>query len=188
MGKIRLEDLEGEFPDPDSYRVIIEQRGIAIEGNTVVVWNEIANRTGFIGGNMDWDVNFGLFASGDETYRLRPTSYDNGELICPPQIYQPDSTCAISFDVSIDILDPKLVDSQLYTRKYGTGDPLLDSNWRTVMMIRGLIQPSNNHLGLLLVISLILLKMQHYMYGLNMTMTITRMVYPSQRIPANRGN
>ena len=121
MGKIRLEDLE-EFPDPDSYRVIIEQRGIAIEGeNTVVVWNEIANRTGFIGGNMDWDVNFGLFASGDETYRLRLTSYDNGELICPPQIYQPDSTCAISFDVSIDILDPKLVHLQLYTRKYGLG-------------------------------------------------------------------
>ncbi|MEC7178938.1 MAG: hypothetical protein VXW28_06560, partial [Candidatus Thermoplasmatota archaeon] len=133
MGKIRLEDLAGEYPDPDSYRVIIEQRGIAIEGeNTVVVWNEIANRSGFIGGNMDWDVNFGLFASGDETYRLRLASYDNGELICPPQIYQPDSTCAISFDVSIDILDPKLINLQLYTRKYGTGDPLLDSNWRTV--------------------------------------------------------
>ncbi|MEC7178786.1 MAG: hypothetical protein VXW28_05795, partial [Candidatus Thermoplasmatota archaeon] len=133
IGKIRLEDLDGEFPDPNSYRVIIEQRGIAIEGeNTVVVWTEIANRSGFIGGNMDWNVNFGLFASGDETYRLRLVSYENGEIICPPDTYQPDSTCAISFDVSIDILDPKLVALQLYNRQYGTGDPNLDSNWRTI--------------------------------------------------------
>ena len=133
IGKIRLEDLEGEFPDPNSYRVIIEQRGIAIEGeDTVVVWNEIANRSGFIGGNMDWNVNFGLFASGEETYRLRLVSYDNGEIICPPLIYEPDSTCAISFDVSIDILDPKLVALQLYNREFGTGNPLLDSNWRNV--------------------------------------------------------
>ena len=133
IGKIRLEDLESEFPDPNSYRVIIEQRGIAIEGeNTVVVWNEIANRSGFIGGNMNWNVNFGLFASGEETYRLRLVSYENGELICPPDIYQPDSTCAISFDVSIDILDPKLVALQLYKRAYGTGDSQLDSNWRNL--------------------------------------------------------
>ena len=133
VGKIRLEELDVEFPDPNSYRVIIEQRGIAIEGeNTVVVWNEIANRSGFIGGNMDWNVNFGLFASGEETYRLRLVSYENGEIICPPQIYQPDSTCAIQFDVSIDILNPKLLGLQLYKRQFGTGDPSLDSNWRTV--------------------------------------------------------
>ena len=78
--------------------------------------------------------------------------------MCPPQIYQPDSTVLFSFDVSIDILDPKLVIYNYTTRKYGTGDPNLDSNWRTIYDDSWADSKESNHLGLLLVISLILQK------------------------------
>ncbi|MEC7255168.1 MAG: hypothetical protein VXV76_01005 [Candidatus Thermoplasmatota archaeon] len=120
-------------PDPASYFLVVEERGIEIDGEfTNVTWTEIANRSGTIGGYFDWNVNLGLFASGLETYRFRATGYDGGDTLCPPVEYNPDSDCAIQFNMSIDILDPNLISFELYKRNSGEGDINSDDNWRSV--------------------------------------------------------
>ena len=120
-------------PDPASYFLVVEERGIEIDGEfTNITWTEIANRIGTIGGYFDWNVNLGLFASGLETYRFRATGYDGGDTLCPPVEYNPDSDCGIQFNMSIDILDPNLISFELYKRNSGEGDINSDDNWRSV--------------------------------------------------------
>ena len=79
--------------------MVVEVKGIEIDGEfTNITWTEIANTSGFIGGSIDWNVDLGLFASGSDTYRFRITNYDDGEVLCPPVEYGPDSDCGIQFN------------------------------------------------------------------------------------------
>ena len=74
MGNVSFEDLEIS-PNPSSYNLVVEERGIEIDGEfTNITWTEIANTSGFIDGDIDWIVDLGMFASGSETYRFRMTN------------------------------------------------------------------------------------------------------------------
>ena len=58
-GNISFEDLS-VAPNPSSYNIVVEERGVEIDGEfTNITWTEIANRTGFIGGTIDWNINSG---------------------------------------------------------------------------------------------------------------------------------
>ena len=110
-----------------SYNIVVEERGVEIDGEfTNITWTEMFNRTGFIGGAIDWNINLGLFASGSETYRFKITNFDGGDVLCPPAEYNPDLDCAIQFDLSVDILDPNLISFEL--RK----EENINSDWRYV--------------------------------------------------------
>ena len=131
-GNLTFESVQAS-PDPASYFLVVEERGIEIDGEfTNITWTEIANRSGAIYGYFDWNVNLGLFASGSETYRFRVAGYDGGDVLCPPAEYSPDSDCGIQFNLSIDILDPNLLSFELYKRNSGEGDINSDDNWRSV--------------------------------------------------------
>ena len=85
VGNVSFENID-VAPDPSSYNLVVEERGLEIDGEfTNITWTEIANTSGFIDGLIDWNVNLGLFASGSETYRFRMTNYEGGDIICPQQ-------------------------------------------------------------------------------------------------------
>ncbi|MGB1098619.1 MAG: hypothetical protein ACPG34_05000 [Poseidonia sp.] len=129
IGQIRLEDLN-EAPDPSSYFLTLELKHVnTTDGNITVEWEEVANRSGVIGGDFNWNVDLGA-AAGSETYRFAARGYDGGELLCPPSQYNPDETCAIPFDITIDTYEPNLLDLQVLSP--GT-DANVDSNWRTLL-------------------------------------------------------
>ena len=129
IGQIRLEDL-AESPDPSAYYMVLELRHMNItDGNVTVEWEEVANRSGVIGGDFNWNIDLGS-AAGSETYRFAVRGYDDGDLVCPPAEYMPDATCAIPFDISIDTYEPNLLDLQVLSP--GT-DRNVDENWRTLL-------------------------------------------------------
>lgn len=129
IGQIRLEDLN-EAPDPSAYYLVLELKHVnSTDGNITIEWEEIANRSGVIGGDFNWNVDLGN-AAGSETYRFALRGYEGGDLLCPPSQYNPDETCAIPFDITIDTYEPNLLDIQVLSP--GT-DASVDSNWRTLL-------------------------------------------------------
>ena len=129
IGQIRLEDLN-EAPDPSLYFLVLELKHVnTTDGNITVEWEEVANRSGVIGGDFNWNVDLGA-AAGSETYRFAVRGYEGGDLLCPPSQYNPDETCAIPFDITIDTLEPDLLDLQVLSP--GT-DSNVDTNWRTLL-------------------------------------------------------
>ena len=129
IGEIRLQDLD-EAPDPSSYFLVLELKHVnSTDGNITVEWEEVANRSGVIGGDFDWNVDLGS-AAGSETYRFAVRGYEGGDLLCPPANYNPDETCGIPFDITIDTYEPNLLDLQVLSP--GT-DSNVDSNWRTLL-------------------------------------------------------
>jgi len=129
IGEIRLEDLS-EAPDPTAYFLVLELKHVnTTDGNITVEWEEIANRSGVIGGNFNWNVDLGD-AAGSETYRFAVRGYEGGDLLCPPSEYNPDETCAIPFDITIDTYEPNLLAIQVLSP--GT-DANVESNWRTLL-------------------------------------------------------
>jgi len=129
IGQMRLEDL-AEAPDPSAYFLVLELRHINnTDGNITTEWEEVANRSGVIGGNINWSIDLGS-AAGSETYRFAVRGYDGGDLICPPAQYNPDESCGIPFDISIDTYEPNLLDIQVLSP--GT-DRNVDENWRTLL-------------------------------------------------------
>ena len=88
IGEIRLEDL-GEAPDPSAYFLVLELKHVnTTDGNITVEWEEVANRSGVIGGNFNWNIDLGN-AAGSETYRFAVRGYEGGDLLCPPSQYNP---------------------------------------------------------------------------------------------------
>ncbi|MEC8817441.1 MAG: hypothetical protein VXX34_08605, partial [Candidatus Thermoplasmatota archaeon] len=99
IGQIRLQDLN-EAPDPSAYFLVLELKHVnTTDGNITVEWEEVANRSGVIGGDFNWNVDLGAVA-GSETYRFAVRGYEGGDLLCPPSQYNPDETCAIPFDIT----------------------------------------------------------------------------------------
>ncbi|MEC8398232.1 MAG: hypothetical protein VXZ34_01465, partial [Candidatus Thermoplasmatota archaeon] len=129
IGQIRLQDLN-EAPDPSADFLVLELKHVnTTDGNITVEWEEVANRSGVIGGDFNWNVDLGAVA-GSETYRFAVRGYEGGDLLCPPSQYNPDETCAIPFDITIDTYEPNLLDLQVLSP--GT-DANVDSNWRTLV-------------------------------------------------------
>lgn len=129
VGQIRLEDLN-QAPDPSSYYLVLELKHVnTTDGNITIEWEEVANRSGVIGGDFNWNIDLGS-AAGSETYRFAIRGYEGGDLLCPPAEYNPDETCGIPFDISIDTYEPNLLDIQVLSP--GT-DANVEENWRTLV-------------------------------------------------------
>ena len=129
VGQVRLENLSIS-PDPAAYFLVLELKHVNnTDGNITVEWEEVANRSGTIGGDFNWNVDLGS-AAGSETYRFALRGYGGGDILCPPTAYNPDETCAIPFDISIDTYEPNLLDIEVLNP--GTDDDwriLLDDTW-----------------------------------------------------------
>jgi len=138
-GSIRLEGLSIS-PDPNGYFMILEQKTINnTDGNISIEWISVANKSGIPSGDFNWAIDLGM-AAGQDTYRFRIDGYEGGDTLCPAAEYRPDSTCGIPFNISIDTLDPNLLDVRILN---GQVDPSLDSNWR-VMVDDTWVVPSSN--------------------------------------------
>ena len=129
-GSVRLENLDVS-PDPSAYNILVEEE---VQNNTIpdditYEWTEIDNITGPIGGDFDWMVDLGSDAAGEGKYRLRMSGYDKGtNLDLYGQPCYSNETCAISFNLTIDTLEPGLVNisvfqNQIYWRV------LADNTW-----------------------------------------------------------
>ena len=138
-GSIRLEDLSIS-PDPSGYFMVLEQKTINnTNGNISIEWISVANQSGIPSGDFNWDIDLGM-AAGQDTYRFRIDGYEGGDTLCPAAEYRPDSSCGIPFNLSIDTLDPNLLEVRILN---GQVDESLDSNWR-VMVDDTWVVPSEN--------------------------------------------
>jgi hypothetical protein len=143
-GSIRLENLDIS-PDPSRYYMVLEQKTInTSDENFLVEWISIENQSGVIGGDFNLDIDLG-FAAGEETYRFRIDGYEGGDTLCPAAIYRPDSECAIPFNLSIDTLDPNLIEVKILN---GQVDPSLESNWRTMVDDTWVVPSANQQIRL----------------------------------------
>ena len=143
-GSIRLENLDIS-PDPSRYYMVLEQKTInTSDENFSVEWISIENQSGVIGGDFDLNIDLG-FAAGEETYRFRIDGYEGGDTLCPASIYRPDSECAIPFNLSIDTLDPSLIEVKILN---GQVDPSLESNWRTMVDDTWVVPSANQQIRL----------------------------------------
>ena len=139
VGSIRLQDLSIS-PNPSGYFMVLEQKTINnTGGNISTEWIQVANQSGVPGGDFNWAVDLGM-AAGQDTYRFRIDGYEGGDTLCPAVEYRPDSSCGIPFNLSIDTLDPNLLEVRILN---GQVDPSLDSNWR-VMVDDTWVVPSSN--------------------------------------------
>ena len=143
-GSIRLENLDIS-PDPSRYYMVLEQKTInTSDENFSVEWISIENQSGVIGGDFDLNIDLG-FAAGEETYRFRIDGYEGGDTLCPASIYRPDNECAIPFNLSIDTLDPSLIEVKILN---GQVDPSLESNWRTMVDDTWVVPSANQQIRL----------------------------------------
>ena len=126
-GEIRLEDLEVS-PDPSAYFLTVERRDVTlVENNPIINWTEIANISGPIGGDFNWNVDLGFDAAGTESYRLNISGYNGGDTLCVNQEWDSDGDCYIDFNISIDNYAPRITDVQV---KRGTlWEALNDNTW-----------------------------------------------------------
>ena len=130
-GTIRLEGLEVS-PDPTLYNLSLQRWDVqTINGTVVSEWVEIKNRSGIIGGNFDWDIDLGLTAAGQATYRFMLDGYNGGDTLCPPSPIVSDSDCAIPFNLSIDTYSPTLINISML--KQSNLDQSLWSSWRNLV-------------------------------------------------------
>ncbi|MAI40132.1 MAG: hypothetical protein CMA09_02395 [Euryarchaeota archaeon] len=128
-GSIRLQDLS-VAPNPSSYFMILEQKTLNTTGENITIeWITVANRSGIPNGDFSWNIDLGQ-AAGEDTYRFRLDGYEGGETLCPEASYRPDSSCGIPFNVSIDTLDPDLLEVRIFN---GLGDLSNDDNWRIMV-------------------------------------------------------
>jgi hypothetical protein len=93
--------------------MVLEQKFINnTNGNITTEWHSVANQSGVIGGDFNWQIDLGM-AAGQDTYRFRIDGYQGGDTLCPAAEYRPDSSCGIPFNLSIDTLDPNLLDVRI---------------------------------------------------------------------------
>ena len=130
VGSIRLQGLDAS-PDPTSYYMVLQLRHVNnTEGNVTTEWEEVANQSGVIGGDFNWNVDLGSTAAGEEAYRFKIDGYQGGDTLCPTLSLRPDADCAIPFNLTIDTYDPNLINLQVLN---GQVDENVDSNWRTLI-------------------------------------------------------
>ena len=106
VGSIRLQGLDVS-PDPNAYYLAMERKVISFNDSLLVIeWLEVANISGPIGGDFNWDVDLGFDAAGIENYRFMMTGYEGGETLCPDSSIDFDDDCAIDMNISIDNYAP----------------------------------------------------------------------------------
>ena len=102
-----------------------------MNGSVVSDWVNISNLSGVIGGDFDWNVDLGISAAGQATYRLMLDGYEGGDTLCPPAPIVSDADCAIPFNLSIDTYSPTLINISVL--KASNFDQTIWSNWRNLV-------------------------------------------------------
>ncbi len=106
VGSIRLQGL-AVSPDPNAYYLAMDRKIVFFNDSEIVIeWLEVANISGPIGGDFNWEIDLGFDAAGIETYRFRLTGYEGGETLCPDSSLDYDGDCAIDMNISIDNYAP----------------------------------------------------------------------------------
>ena len=131
VGSIRLEGLD-VAPDPTAYNLSLQRWDVQnVNGSVVSDWVNISNLSGVIGGDFDWNVDLGISAAGQATYRLMLDGYEGGDTLCPPAPIVSDADCAIPFNLSIDTYSPTLINISVL--KASNFDQTIWSNWRNLV-------------------------------------------------------
>ena len=131
IGEVRLEGLDVS-PDPTSYNLSLQRWDVqTINGTVISEWMEVTNLSNVIGGNFNWDVNLGITAAGQATYRVMIDGYSGGDTLCPPAPIVADEDCAIPFNLTIDTYSPTLINISVL--KASNYDPTIWSNWRNLV-------------------------------------------------------
>ena len=109
VGSIELEGLDSS-PDPNAYYLAMERKLVSFNDSQLVIeWLEVANISGPIGGDFNWEIDLGFDAAGIETYRFRMTGYEGGDTLCPDVSLDYDGDCAIDMNISIDNYAPSFI-------------------------------------------------------------------------------
>ena len=131
MGTIRLEGLD-VAPDPTLYNLSLQRWDVqSINGTIVSEWIEVRNMSGVIGGNFDWDIDLGLTAVAQASYRFVLDGYNGGDTLCPPSPIVSDADCAIPFNLTLDTYSPTLINISMLKN---VGDDASNwDNWRNLV-------------------------------------------------------
>ena len=127
IGEIRLQDLD-EAPDPSSYFLVLELKDVnSTDGNITVEWEEVANRSGVIGGDFDWNVD--LLGRRQRDVPLRSSRLRRRRPVVPAGNLQPRRNLWYSPTSPSTPTNPT---STCRSSAPGT-DSNVDSNWRTLL-------------------------------------------------------
>ena len=122
---IRYEDLD-VAPNPNSYEVVLQKRNqseIMFED-----WLFVDSTAATIDGDYSWQPALPASEVGNEQYRLLMHNYTDGDTICPPSNYNPDSDCAIRFAITLDPFAPHLMNISVFSVQ-GDWRDLTDDTW-----------------------------------------------------------
>ena len=122
---VRYEDLD-VAPNPNSYEVVLQKRNqseIMFED-----WLFVDSTAATIDGDYSWQPNLPSSEAGNEHYRLLMHNYTDGDTICPPGNFNPDSDCAIRFSITLDPFAPHLMNISVFSVQ-GDWRDLSDDTW-----------------------------------------------------------
>ena len=122
---VRYEDLD-VAPNPSSYLIKLEKRNQS--ELTFEDWLPVDTTTATIDGDYSWQPTLPATEAGNEQYRLLVSNYTDGDLICPPGIFNPDSDCAIRFSITLDPFAPHLMNISVFNVQ-GDWRELTDDTW-----------------------------------------------------------
>ena len=117
---IRYEDLD-VAPNPNSYLITLEKRNqseIMFED-----WLFVDSTPATIDADYSWQPTLPASEAGIEQYRLLVSNYTDGDLICPPESFSPDSDCAIRFTITLDPFAPHFLNASVFS---------VQGDWRTL--------------------------------------------------------
>jgi len=122
---VRYEDLD-VAPNPNSYQVKLEKRNqseLSFED-----WLFVDSTPATIDGDYSWQPNLPASEAGVEQYRLLISNYTDGDLICPPVSFSPDSDCAVRFSITLDPFAPHMLNISVFSVQ-GDWRDLADDTW-----------------------------------------------------------
>ena len=122
---IRYENLD-IAPNPSSYQVHLQKRN---QSNLMMEdWLPVDSVSPSIDGEFSWQPTLPASEAGNEQYRLLMSNYTDGDTICPPTMYNPDSDCAIRFSITLDPFAPHLMNISVFSVQ-GDWRELDDDTW-----------------------------------------------------------
>ena len=122
---VRYEDLD-VAPNPNSYQIKLEKRNqseIMFED-----WLFVDSTPATIDGDYSWQPTLPASEAGVEQYRLLISNYTDGDLLCPPESFSPDSDCAIRFTITLDPFAPHFLNMSVFSVQ-GDWRDLTDDTW-----------------------------------------------------------
>ena len=122
---VRYEDLD-VAPNPNNYLIKLEKRNqseLMFED-----WLFVDSTPPSIDGDYSWQPNLPATEAGVEQYRLLISNYTDGDLLCPPESFSPDSDCAIRFTITLDPFSPHFLNMSVFSVQ-GDWRDLTDDTW-----------------------------------------------------------